>query len=140
MAVAGYLVDKSAVARLHLTQVAEVIMNLRTAGLLAICGMVELEILYSARNGADHGSQQEDLEASYERLYTEEDDFVRARAVQHELADLGRHRAVSLPDLLIAAVAERHRVSVLHYDADFELISEVTGQPSQWVVPRGSVG
>jgi len=30
-------------------------------------------------------------------------------------------------------------VAVVHYDGDFDLISAVTGQPTQWVVPRGSV-
>jgi predicted nucleic acid-binding protein len=46
---------------------------------------------------------------------------------------------VGFPDLLIAAVAERERVSVLHYDGDYDLIAQVTGQPAQWVVPRGTV-
>jgi hypothetical protein len=40
---------------------------------------------------------------------------------------------------MIAAVAERHRVSILHYDADYDLIAEVTEQPTEWVVPRGTV-
>lgn len=48
-------------------------------------------------------------------------------------------RAVGIPDLLIAAVAERHRVTVLHYDADFEHVAALTGQPVEWVVPRGTV-
>jgi predicted nucleic acid-binding protein len=43
-----------------------------------------------------------------------------------------------MADLLIAATAERHGVTVLHYDADYDLIAEVTGQLTQWVVPRGS--
>ncbi len=47
--------------------------------------------------------------------------------------------AVGLPDLLIAAIAERERVTVLHYDGDYELIAKVTGQPTQWVVPPGTV-
>jgi predicted nucleic acid-binding protein len=51
----------------------------------------------------------------------------------------GRIRAVGLPDLLIAAVAERERVTVLHYDSDYDLIAQVTGQPVQWVVTRGTV-
>jgi len=48
-------------------------------------------------------------------------------------------RAVGLPDLLVAAVAERHRVTVLHYDRDYDLITAVTGQPTSWVVAPGSV-
>jgi hypothetical protein len=37
------------------------------------------------------------------------------------------------------AVAERKRVILLHYDGDYDLIADVTGQPVQWVVPRGTV-
>lgn len=48
-------------------------------------------------------------------------------------------RSVPLPDLLIAAVAERHRVIVMHYDADYDVIAEMTGQPTLWVTERGSV-
>ena len=48
-------------------------------------------------------------------------------------------RAVGLPDLLIAAVAEREHVTVVHYDGDYELIAQVTRQPVQWMVPRGTV-
>jgi predicted nuclease of predicted toxin-antitoxin system len=50
-----------------------------------------------------------------------------------------QHRAVSLPDLLVAACAEANDLVVLHYDADFDRIAKVTGQPTQWVVPRGAV-
>lgn len=53
----------------------------------------------------------------------------RAVDVQAALAGRGQHRAVAIPDLIIAAVAERHRVRVLHYDRDFDLTAEVTGQP-----------
>jgi predicted nucleic acid-binding protein len=53
--------------------------------------------------------------------------------VQHELARRSQLRAVGLPDLLVAAVAERHRVTVLHHDADFDLIAGVTGQRVEWV-------
>ncbi|MGH9079048.1 MAG: PIN domain nuclease, partial [Acidimicrobiales bacterium] len=31
----------------------------------------------------------------------------------------------------------RH-LTVLHYDADFELVGQITGQPHEWIVPRGS--
>jgi predicted nucleic acid-binding protein len=48
-------------------------------------------------------------------------------------------RAVGFPDLLVAAVAERERVTVLHYDSDYVLIAGVTGQAVQWVVPQGTV-
>ncbi len=44
------------------------------------------------------------------------------------LADRGRHRAPSIPDLLIAATAEKAGRTVLAVDKDFDLIAEVTGQ------------
>ena len=41
-------------------------------------------------------------------------------------------------DLLIAATAELHRRTVLHYDGNFDMIASLTGQPAEWVVPPGS--
>jgi hypothetical protein len=37
------------------------------------------------------------------------------------------------------AAAESAGLIVLHYDADYDRIAAVTGQPVEWVVPRGSV-
>jgi hypothetical protein len=36
--------------------------------------------------------------------------------------------------------ADRAGVTLLHYDADFDLIASVTGQLCGWVVGRGTVG
>ncbi len=52
----------------------------------------------------------------------------RAVEVQGALARRGRHRAPAVPDLLVAATAELAGLTVLHFDKDFDLISEVTGQ------------
>jgi predicted nucleic acid-binding protein len=38
----------------------------------------------------------------------------------------------------VAATAERFSLVVLHYDADYDRIAELTGQPAEWVVPRGT--
>lgn len=80
-----------------------------------------------------------ELRTGFERISTVDDDFSRAAEVQGLLATEGAHRAVSTADLLIAAVAERHRLPVLHYDGDFDLISGHTRQPTRWIVRRGSV-
>lgn len=53
----------------------------------------------------------------------------RAVEVQRLLADRGQHRAPSIPDVLVAATAELAELTVLHFDKDFDLIAEVTGQP-----------
>ena len=44
-------------------------------------------------------------------------------------ADRGQHRAPSIPDLLIAATAEKAGLTVLAVDKAFDLIAEITGQP-----------
>jgi predicted nucleic acid-binding protein len=66
-------------------------------------------------------------------------DFDRAADVMEALALSGRHRAVGLADLLIAAVAERAGLTLLHYDGDFDFVASVTGQPTQWIAPHGSL-
>ena len=63
----------------------------------------------------------------------------RAVAVHRELARSSQHRNFRLPDLVIAAAAELAGATVLHYDADFDRIAEVTGQPAEWVVEQGSL-
>ena len=55
----------------------------------------------------------------------------RAVAVQTLLADQGRHRAPSVPDLIVAATAELAGLTVLHLDKDFDLIAEITAQPTE---------
>ena len=49
------------------------------------------------------------------------------------------HRQVKIPDLLIAAVAARNGLTLLHYDSDYDIIAGVTGQPTHWAAPRGSL-
>jgi predicted nucleic acid-binding protein len=63
----------------------------------------------------------------------------RALAVDRMLAEHRQHRHFPLPDLIIAATAEEHGATVLHYDADYDRIAAVTGQPVEWVAPRGSL-
>jgi len=120
-------------------QVAAKIIPLMQSGEIATCGVVELEVLYSARSGDDLAITRARRRAAFPRLSMSEEDFVRAEDVMALLAGSGRHRAVSLPDLLIAAVAERFNLIVLHYDADYDVIASVTGQKVEWVAPKGSL-
>lgn len=138
-AVARYLADTSALARLHHTAVAQVLAPLIEAGVVATCGVVEFELGWATRSSTEFDQLRTDRDAGYEWLATHDEDWRRALEVQASLWRSGRMRAVSLPDLLIAAVAERERVTVMHYDSDYDLIAQVTGQPTQWVVPRGTV-
>jgi predicted nucleic acid-binding protein len=135
---ARYLADKSALARMPLPTVGDVLGRLLIAGDVATCTVVDLELLFSARNHAELIAIRSERSA-FEAVPIVQADFDRAADVMEGLASAGRHRAAGIPDLLIAAVAERAGLTVLHYDEDFDRIAEVTGQPMRWVVPRGSV-
>ena len=138
-AVATHLADTSALARLRHSAVASVLGPLIEAGLIATCGVIEFELGWAARTADEFDAVRADREAGYEWLATHDEDWHRALQVQAALWRDGQIRAVGFPDLLIAAVAERERVSILHYDSDYDLITHITGQPTHWVVARGSV-
>ncbi len=138
-AVASHLADTSALARLHRSAVAAVLGPLIEAGLVATCGVIEFELGWATRSAAEFDLVRADRAEGYEWLATHDEDWRRALAVQAGLWRSGRVRAVGFPDLLIAAVAEREQVTLVHYDGDYDLIAEITRQPMQWVVPRGTV-
>jgi predicted nucleic acid-binding protein len=138
-AVATHLADTSALARLSRPAVAAVLGPLIEAGLVATCGVIEFEVAWATRSGADFDLVRTDRDEGHEWLATHDEDWHRALDVQGVLWRSGHVRAVGFADLLIAAVAEREQVTLLHYDSDYDLIAEVTRQPMQWVVPRGSM-
>jgi predicted nucleic acid-binding protein len=138
-AVAAYLADTSALGRLHRPPVAAVLGPLIQAGLVATCGVIEFELAWATRNGAEFDLVRTDRQEGYEWLATHDEDWHRALDVQAALWRSGRVRAVGFPDLLVASVAEREQVTLLHYDSSYDLIAAITKQPTQWVVPRGTV-
>jgi predicted nucleic acid-binding protein len=134
-----FLIDKSALARRQTqASVREALDPLLLEGEVATCGIVDLEVLYSATSPANYHSTAESLRG-LPRAPLDERCMERALEVQAMLAERSQHRVASLPDLLIAACAELAGLAVLHYDADFEQIAKLTGQPTRWIVPRGSV-
>jgi predicted nucleic acid-binding protein len=109
-------------------------------GRIAVCDQVAMELLWSARDLADFRATESALLAC-PWFPIQPADWVEARRVFGELAARGplHHRQVKIPDLLIAAVAARNGLTVLHYDADYDLIAGVTRQPTRWVAPRGTL-
>src|ERR1700726_3470738 len=138
-AVARYLADTSALARLRHPEVAAVLAPLIESGVVATCGVIEFELRWATRSSAEFDQVRIDRDAGYEWLATHDEDWRRALDVQGALWHSGQIRAVGFPDLLVAAVAERERVTVLHYDGDYDLIARITRQPVRWIVPRGTV-
>lgn len=127
-----WLIDKSALARLSASPDAGEWADRIGRGLVHITTVTLLEVGFSARSAHDLRTASsrpplllmpvEYLTPTMER---------RAVDVQAQLADRGLHRAPGIPDLLIAAAAERAGHIVLHLDKDFELIAEITGQPAE---------
>jgi predicted nucleic acid-binding protein len=107
---------------------------------LGLCDQVRLEILYSARSAADYDALVEELDGLIP-IPISGGTFPRALEVQQALAHVGglHHRSVKIADLVIAAAAEAVEATVWHYDEDFDRIAALTGQPTEWVAPRGSL-
>ena len=119
MAVTNWLINKSALVRLQLNQAAEAgNWKLRIdRGLVRISTITRLELGYSARTGAEgrEGFRRPPvLLMPVERITPAVED--RAEEVQMLLADRGQHRTPSIPDLLIAATAEKTGLTVLAAD------------------------
>ena len=109
-------------------------------GRVATCAPVMLELLYSSRNPDDYAQARSDL-AALPQCPINQPEWDRVLHVYDALAAQGalHQRQVSHADLLIAAAAESAGIPVLHYDEDYDRIEAVTGQPMQWICPRGSL-
>jgi predicted nucleic acid-binding protein len=138
-AVARAIADTSALARLRHPAVATALGPLIEAGLIATCGVIEFELGWATRTPAELDRLRADRDLGYEWLPTHDEDWRRALDVQTELRKTGMVRAVGFPDLLISAVAERENITILHYDSDYDHITTITGQHTQWIVPSGTI-
>ncbi len=133
-----YLIDKSALARMRADLVRERLAPIIKSGEAASCALIDLEVLFSARDHREHRRIRRRRALAYHHVPLDEETFRRAIQVQGRLARKGHHR-VAIPDLIIAAAAEAAALKVLHYDRDFDIIASVTGQPVEWVVAHGSL-
>ena len=126
----AWLIDKSALVRLAQSDDAAEWASKMQRGVVRITTMTRLEVGFSARSANElRASIGRPPLASMPVEYLTPSAEDRAVAVQAALADRGQHRAPSIPDLLIAAIAELARLTVLHLDRDYELIADLTGQP-----------
>jgi hypothetical protein len=132
-----HLVDTSVLTCLRTAAVRVAIESRAERGELARAGISDLEIGYSARSALEWDRLAGAL-GVFDLVETTADHLRRARHVQRLLA--AKHqRGRKVPELLVAAAAEARNLTVLHYDADFDRIANVTGQPCEWIVPAGSV-
>lgn len=137
MAVGVFVADKSAFEQQRHSDAADGLLKALAAdGALFMTEIVALELLYSARSPADYEQRWNGL-ATLPWLHLTEAGARRALDIQRLLAAGSMHRR-PIPDLLVAATALEHGATVLHYDHDFDLITEATGLSALWIIPRGT--
>jgi predicted nucleic acid-binding protein len=131
-----FLIDTSVFTRILRRVVTEAMEPMVPLG-LHYSSLTGLELRFSASNGGDWDLFGVAL-GEYQREPVIAQDIDRADVVQRLLAERGLKGRKPV-DLIIAAQAERLRLTVVHYDRDFELIASVTDQPHEWIVPRGTI-
>lgn len=136
----GFLLDKSALARWSHPQVAAVLNPALTAGRLWTCPSIELEVLYSCQSPSEYDQLRRSRNLVYHHAPLDTGIGRLALSLQADLAAAGQLRAVGPMNLIIAATAITHDLTVLHYDTDYEILARATSDlTQQWVAPRGSL-
>jgi predicted nucleic acid-binding protein len=133
------VVDTSAWSRPHRPEVRDAWVEALLGDRMRLSPAVRLEILLSARDGEGFDATQSGLDAV--RIAPLNPSVLRTaeaamRALAHRFA--GTHR-IPIVDYLVAAAAQEINATVLHYDADYELLAEVMDFESAWLGPRGSL-
>jgi predicted nucleic acid-binding protein len=105
---------------------------------LGTCLPFQLEAGYSAQSAADHEALMAELDLLPRVQITPGAEKWCLQA-QYELA-IGHHRLVPI-DIIIASCAHDAGAGVLHYDRDYDIISERTCLEfeSEWLAPPGTL-
>lgn len=133
MSPALYLIDTSGLFRILQGDLRKAWSDQLAAGVIATCPIVELEFLYSARSLADRLEKRRLMHELFGWVPVHEGAWERAEQVQQLLTEAGAHRSAGPVDLLIAATAERERLTVLCDDHDYQTVARATGQPVKLV-------
>jgi len=133
------LVDTSAWSRAHHAAVRDSWVQALLAGRLRVSPVARLEILLSARSGADFDVIAERLTAVRTAPLT----ATTARAAQDATRTLAHRSAgaqrMPVVNYLIAAAAQETGAAVLHYDRDYDTLAEIMAFESVWLAPPGSL-
>jgi len=133
MSAARFLIDASGIFRVLARPLRDQWVDHLTSGVIATCPAVELEFLCSARSLADRLEKQRLYMDLFTWVPMSDNAFSRSEHVQQLLTEHGQHRSAGAVDLLIAATAEAHKLTVLSADPNFLTIAQVTGQPVRFV-------
>jgi predicted nucleic acid-binding protein len=122
-----FLADTSAVIRILTGKASPEWIDAVTAGTIAICDPVELELLRDTPANTRRPQIQRMLRQTYARAPVPKDCWDRALELQDQLAATSQHSGASVVDLIVAVTAMRNRLILLHDDRDYEVLARVTG-------------
>jgi predicted nucleic acid-binding protein len=119
-----YLLDTSSLVRLlRDIKLQEAWHDAIDAGAIASCYPQRTEFLYSARNWQEYEEITEMFDDLYPDVAVPKSAGRWIGGVQHKMARAGTHRSASAVDLMIAATAAHHGLTVLHDDADYRTVA-----------------
>jgi predicted nucleic acid-binding protein len=119
-----YLLDTSALVRLlRDPKLQEAWYGAIDAGAIASCYPQRTEFLYSARNGQEYEEITEMFGDLYPDVAVPKSAGRWIGGVQHKMARASAHRSASAVDLMIAATAAHHGLTVLHDDTDYRTVA-----------------
>lgn len=119
-----YLLDTSGLVRLLSDPILQAAWyDAIDAEAIASCYPQRAEFLYSARNGREYDEIAEMFADLYPDVSVPKNTGRWVAAVQQRLARAGEHRSASAVDLIIAATASHHGLTVLHDDADYRTVA-----------------
>jgi predicted nucleic acid-binding protein len=87
------------------------------------CYPQRTEFLYSARNASEYDEIAEMFGDLYPDVSVPKNAGRWISSVQHQMARASQHRSASAVDLMIAATAAHHGLTVLHDDVDYRTVA-----------------
>ena len=119
-----YLLDTSGLVRLlREPKLQEAWYDAVDAEAIGSCYPQRTEFLYTARNRSEYDEITEMFGDLYPDVSVPKNAGRWISSVQHRMAMAGEHRSASAVDLIIAATAAHHGLTVLHDDADYRAVA-----------------
>ncbi|MGH3612631.1 MAG: PIN domain-containing protein [Pseudonocardia sp.] len=125
-----WLIDESALWKLAQSSDYEIWIDRINRGRVRVGLPTVLEVAVSARDATHWPKLRRALLAPLLTLEATPRSETIAVEIMDALVEARLHRAVPLPDVLIASLAAAHRLTVLHDDKDFDRIHDTYGAPS----------
>lgn len=126
----SWLIDKSALWKLPRSPDYSMWLDRINRGQVWSSLPTRLEVAVSAREPDHWATLQRDLLAPLLEAHTTPRSEAVAMEIISVLVRARLHRAVSLPDVMIASIAAVDRLTVLHDGRDFDHIRDVYGAPA----------